>query len=170
VYCCSKDRRSAKRKAEAIACEESGVDDMIIEELVKYYEENNVIRSGGGGKAARIETHKQRKIEQDEFISSTVDKIIQDYISEGKLKEGELDNGAVLLCKRRSAATVEAALAEYIEQRGDGQFDNLSAFFTTVMCMLVTEEGSGASDRKGRTRTWWRRTGTWWRRTRRRAR
>ena len=131
---------------------------MIIEELVKYYEENNVIRSGGGGKAARIETHKQRKIEQDKFISSTVDKIIQDYISEGKLKEGELDNGAVLLCKRRSAATVEAALAEYIEQRGDGQFDNLSAFFTTVMCMLVTEEGSGASDRKGRTRTWWRRT------------
>ena len=260
----SKDRRSAKRKAEAIACEESGVDDMVIEELVKYYEENkdllithdqqkkkrkakditgdegehkntnpyilfvgqipfnttadtlfqhfvkymgkkiitkesmkiripnsnkedkyaakknrdtkgfafvefsdpeimyeclkmhhtpldgrriNVIRSGGGGKAARIETNKQRKIEQDEFISSTVDKIIQDYISEGKLKEGELDDGAVLLCKRRSAATVEAALAEYIEQRGDRQFDNPSAFFTTVMC-TVTEEGAGASDRK----------------------
>ena len=275
----SKDRRSAKRKAEAIACEESGVDDMIIEELVKYYEENkhllithdqqkrkrkakditgdegegehkktnpyilfvgqipfnttaetlfqhfvkymggkiitkesmkiripnankedkyaakknrdtkgfafvefsdpeimyeclkmhhtpldgrriNVIRSGGGGKAARIETNKQRKIEQDEFISRTVDKIIQDYISEGKLKEGELDNGAVLLCKQRSAATVEVALAEYIEQRGDRQFDNPSAFFTTVMC-TVTEEGGGASDRKGRTRTWWRRTRRW---------
>jgi RNA recognition motif-containing protein len=100
----------------------------------------NVIRAAGGGKAARAETFKQRKIEQDDYISTTVDKIISDYIKDGKLKEGELDKGAILLCKRRSAATVEAALAEYIEQRGDRQFDNPSAFFTTVM-IQVTDDG-----------------------------
>ena len=43
---------------------------------------------------------------------------------------------------RADQPSVEAALAEYIEQRGDRQFDNPSAFFTTVMC-TVTEEGGG---------------------------
>ena len=100
----------------------------------------NVIRSAGGGKAARIETNKQRKIEQDDYISTTVDKMIKDNIQEGKLKEGELDQGAILLCKRRSAATVEVALGTYFEQRGERVFDNPSAFFTNVMCQ-VTDEG-----------------------------
>jgi|AntRauTorckE5430_2_1112549.scaffolds.fasta_scaffold00906_5 RNA recognition motif-containing protein len=106
----------------------------------------NVIRSAGGGKAARAEKHKQRKLEQDEYISSTVEKIIKDYIDQGDLKEGELDNGAMLLCKRRSAATVEAALAQYIEQRGDKELDNPSAFFTCVMCKVTDEGVQGAAD------------------------
>ncbi len=110
----------------------------------------NVIRSGGGGKEKRTETNKQRKLEQDEYISTTVDKILKDYIEQGKLKEGELDNGAILLCKRRSAATVEAALEAYLEKRGERQFDNPSAFFTNVMCQ-VTDEGpvKGKSSSRG---------------------
>lgn len=101
----------------------------------------NVLRSAGGGKAARAEKNKQRKQEQDEYISTTVDKIIADYIKSGQLKEGELDNGAILLCKRRSAATVEAALTQYIEKKGDREFQNPSAFFTNLMCK-VTDEGA----------------------------
>ena len=106
----------------------------------------NVIRSAGGGKAAKAEKHKQRKLEQDEYISSTVEKIIKDYIDQGALKEGELDNGAMLLCKRRSAATVEAALAQYIEQRGDRELDNPSAFFTCVMCKVTDDGVQGTAD------------------------
>ena len=104
----------------------------------------NVIRGTGGGKEARKEKHKQRRKEQDEYISSTVDKIIQDYINKGLLQEGELDDGAVLLCKRRSAAIVELALSEYIEQRGDKDLENPSSFFSRVICD-VTEEGQAGT-------------------------
>eukprot|EP00551_Chaetoceros_affinis_P007062 CAMPEP_0203662502 /NCGR_PEP_ID=MMETSP0090-20130426/451_1 /ASSEMBLY_ACC=CAM_ASM_001088 /TAXON_ID=426623 /ORGANISM="Chaetoceros affinis, Strain CCMP159" /LENGTH=488 /DNA_ID=CAMNT_0050525301 /DNA_START=1 /DNA_END=1467 /DNA_ORIENTATION=- len=104
----------------------------------------NVIRSAGGGKEARKEKHAQRKKEQDEYISSTVDKIIHDYIERGELQEGELDSGAVLLCKRRSAAIVEAALLEYIEQRKDKDLENPSSFFTRVICN-VTEDGEAGT-------------------------
>lgn len=100
----------------------------------------NVIRATGGGKASRVEKQKQRKLEQDEYISSTVDKIINEYIDSGKLKEGELDKGSISLCKRRNAAIVEAALVKYIEKRGDKQLENPSAFFTKVMCKITDDD------------------------------
>lgn len=103
----------------------------------------NVIRAAGGGKAKRAEKIKERKEEQDEYISTIVDKIIKEHISKGDLKEGELDNGAILLCKRRNAAIVEAALSEYIEARGDRHLENPSSFFAKVM-NRVTEEGVDA--------------------------
>ena len=104
----------------------------------------NVSRGAGGGKEARKEKHKLRRKEQDEYISSTVDKIIKDYVDRGELQEGELDEGAVLLCKRRSAAIVEAALSEYIEQRRDRDLENPSSFFTRIICD-VTEEGEAGT-------------------------
>ncbi len=106
----------------------------------------NVLRSAGGGKAARTETHKQRKKEQDEYISAVVDKIIEEHVNNGSLKEGELDEGAMLLCKRRSAAVVEMALSHYIEQKVEREsqserpLDNPSAFFSSIICR-VTDEG-----------------------------
>jgi hypothetical protein len=41
---------------------------------------------------------------------------------------------------------VEAALAQYIEQRGDKELDNPSAFFTCVMCKVTDEGVQGAAD------------------------
>jgi RNA recognition motif-containing protein len=108
----------------------------------------NVIRAAGGGKASRAEKQKQRKLEQDEYISSTVDKIINEYIESGKLKEGELDKGSISLCKRRNAATVEAALLQYIEKRGDKTLENPSAFFTKVMCKITDDETHAKFDNK----------------------
>ena len=104
----------------------------------------NVIRGVGGGKEARKQKHEKLKKEQDEYISATVDKIINEYIDRGELQEGELDEGAVLLCKRRSAATVHAALSTYIEQRADKNLENPSSFFTKVICD-VTEEGQAGT-------------------------
>jgi RNA recognition motif-containing protein len=103
----------------------------------------NVLRAAGGGKAKRAEKIKERKEEQDEYISTVVDKIIKEHISKGALKEGELDDGAILLCRRRNAAIVEAALSEYIEARGDRHLENPSSFFAKVM-NRVTEEGVDA--------------------------
>ena len=100
----------------------------------------NVLRSAGGGKASRAEKIKLRQKEQEDYISSTVDKIIEDYISKGELQEGELDEGAILLCKRRSAAIVEASLSQYIVDRGDRDLENPSSFFSRIICR-VTEEG-----------------------------
>ena len=82
----------------------------------------------GQYQVVRTEKHKQRKLEQYEYISTTVDKILKDYLDQNKLKEGELDNGALSFCKRRSAATVEAALSQYIEQRAERELQNPSAF------------------------------------------
>jgi RNA recognition motif-containing protein len=104
----------------------------------------NVIRSAGGGKEARKEKFKERAKEQDEYISATVDKIFKDYIDRGDLQEGELDNGAVLICKRRSAAIVEAALSEYIEQKADKDLENPSSFFMRIVCN-VTEDGEAGT-------------------------
>mmetsp|Transcript_6593 Transcript_6593/g.12431 ORF Transcript_6593/g.12431 Transcript_6593/m.12431 type:complete len:465 (+) Transcript_6593:561-1955(+) len=100
----------------------------------------NVIQAAGGGKAARAQKQKERKLEQDEYISSTVDKIIREYIESGKLKDGELDKGSISLCKRRNAAIVEAALLQYIEKRGDKELENPSAFFTKVMCKITDDD------------------------------
>lgn len=100
----------------------------------------NVIRAAGGGKEAKAEKHKIRRLEQDNYISETVDKIISDAIQKGDLQDGELDEGAVSLCKRRSAAIVELALEEYIEQKKDRDLENPSSFFSKVICD-VTEEG-----------------------------
>lgn len=118
----------------------------------------NVIRAAGGGKAARTEKHKQRKKEQDDYISSTVDKIIQEYIDRGDLKEGELDNGAILLCKRRSAALVEMAISRYIEERaekmnGGSELENPSAYFTKLMCRITDEDPNSKSKGKGSGKT-----------------
>ena len=107
----------------------------------------NVLRSAGGGKASRAEKIKLRQKEQEDYISSTVDKIIEDYISKGELQEGELDEGAVLLCKRRSAAIVEAALSQYIADRGDRDLENPSSFFSRIICR-VTEDGIDSVDKK----------------------
>lgn len=107
----------------------------------------NVIRAAGGGKAKRVEKIKERKEEQEQYISTVVDKIIHEHISKGNLKEGELDNGAILLCRRRNAAIVEAALSEYIEIRKDRHFENPSSFFATIMSR-VTEEGVDATKKK----------------------
>mmetsp|Transcript_25951 Transcript_25951/g.38429 ORF Transcript_25951/g.38429 Transcript_25951/m.38429 type:complete len:534 (+) Transcript_25951:55-1656(+) len=118
----------------------------------------NVIRAAGGGKAARTEKHKQRKKEQDDYISSTVDRIVQEHIDRGDLKDGELDNGAILLCKRRSAALVEMALGRYIEERtektnGGSELENPSAYFTNLMCRITDEDPNSKSKGKGAGKT-----------------
>eukprot|EP00594_Rhizosolenia_setigera_P003678 CAMPEP_0178952404 /NCGR_PEP_ID=MMETSP0789-20121207/7800_1 /TAXON_ID=3005 /ORGANISM="Rhizosolenia setigera, Strain CCMP 1694" /LENGTH=133 /DNA_ID=CAMNT_0020633459 /DNA_START=1 /DNA_END=398 /DNA_ORIENTATION=- len=100
----------------------------------------NVERSSGGGKnESRREKINQYRKEQNDYISDTVDKIISEYKANGSIAEGELDEGVILLCKRHSASTIETALAQYVESRGD-TVDNPSAYLTSIICR-VREEG-----------------------------
>ena len=77
-----------------------------------------------------------------------MDKILKDYLDQNKLKEGGLDNGAISFCKRRSAATVEAALSQYIEQRAERELQNPSAFFMNVMWKVTEAEAEGNENGK----------------------
>lgn len=111
----------------------------------------NVERSAGGGKSSgtRKEKINEFRKEQNQFISEKVDKIIADYKAQGELEEGELDDGVLQLCKRHSAATVEAALAQYVEAKGK-HMDNPSAYLTHIIGRVSVEGPDTLEDIKNR--------------------
>jgi len=103
----------------------------------------NVEKSAGGrNKESRQSKIKQFREKQEEYLSSVVDNILADYIKSGELKEGELDEGAIALCKRHTAAMVEAALKEYIENNGR-TMDNTSAYFSFLLGKLAEDKEQG---------------------------
>ena len=104
----------------------------------------NVERSAGGGKEARKEKINSYRKEQQEYMSETVDRIIEDHKQKGELDDDELDEGVIALMKRHSANTVEIALAEYIEERGK-DMENPSAYLTSIIGRVAIEGADGAS-------------------------
>ena len=104
----------------------------------------NVERSAGGGKEARKEKINSYRKEQQEYMSETVDRIIDDHKQKGELDDDELDEGVIALMKRHSANTVEIALAEYIEERGK-DMENPSAYLTSIIGRVAIEGADGAS-------------------------
>ena len=104
----------------------------------------NVEKSAGGGKEARKEKINSFRKEQQEYMSETVGRIIEDHKSKGELDEDELDEGVIALMKRHSANTVEIALAEYIEERGK-DMDNPSAYLTSIITRVAIEGADGAN-------------------------
>lgn len=107
----------------------------------------NVERSAGGGKEARKEKINSYRKEQQEYMSETVDRIIEDHKQKGELDDDELDEGVISLMKRHSANTVEIALAEYIEERGK-DMENPSAYLTSIVCRVAIEGADGANKPK----------------------
>jgi hypothetical protein len=70
--------------------------------------------------------------------------MMSDYLTSGEIQEKELDDGVIALCKRHSAAVVEAALVEYLETNGRDK-DNPSAYLTFIIGKIATK---GMHDRK----------------------
>ena len=112
----------------------------------------NVERTcGGRGNKNQAEKLMKYREEHKEYISNTVDQMIQEFIKDGQMEEGELDEGAVALCKRNAMASVEQALTEYVESRtrqheNDSNFENPSAYFTKILSRIAVESIPGASD------------------------
>jgi RNA recognition motif-containing protein len=110
----------------------------------------NVERSSGGRKVSdtRVAKIKQYREQQDTYFSEVVNRLINGYVKSGEMREGELDEGAIALCKRHSITTVEATLTRYLEM-GGRNMDNPSAFFAHLIGKIATE-GLIESDRKER--------------------
>ena len=107
----------------------------------------NIERSAGGSKAKRQTKIKEFREQQQEYLANSVDSILGEYIKTGELKEGELDEGCINLCKRHTAALVEATLKEYIEKNGR-TMDNPSAYFTFLLTKLATEGVRDPTEKK----------------------
>jgi RNA recognition motif-containing protein len=100
----------------------------------------NVERSAGGGRSSETRKTKLKNYreEQDQYISSVVDKILDGHRTTGEIQENELDEGVVALCKRHSATIVEAALENYIESNGR-DMDNSSAYLSFLLTKFAEE-------------------------------
>jgi RNA recognition motif-containing protein len=100
----------------------------------------NVERSAGGGRSSetRKTKLKQYREEQDQYMSSVVDKILDGHRTTGEIQKDELDEGVVALCKRHSATIVEAALENYIESNGR-DMDNSSAYLSFLLTKFAEE-------------------------------
>jgi len=106
----------------------------------------NVYRAASyGGKESRKLRIEERKKDQDDYVSQIIQKILEEYITRGDIAQDEFDEGVIKLCQRRSAAVVDAALQQYVEQKpnrsDDGrELENPSAYLTKIICR-ISEEG-----------------------------
>jgi RNA recognition motif-containing protein len=100
----------------------------------------NVERSAGGKKNSETRKSKLQlfKKEQEEYFAKVVDNILSEYKTTGELREDELDEGVVAMCRRHSGPVVRAAVAEYIE-KGGRDMDNPSAYLTFLVSKFAKE-------------------------------
>ena len=99
----------------------------------------NVERSAGGGVQTRANKIKQHRIEQDQYIDTTVNAMFEEYYARGEIQRtDEIDDGAIQLCKRHSTTVVQAALERYVESNGR-EMDNSSAYLSFLLTKLAEE-------------------------------
>jgi RNA recognition motif-containing protein len=99
----------------------------------------NVERSAGGGVQTRANKIKQHRMEQEQYIDTTVNAMLEEYFARGEIQRtGELDDGVIQLCKRHSTTVVQAALERYVESNGR-EMDNSSAYLSFLLTKLAEE-------------------------------
>jgi RNA recognition motif-containing protein len=99
----------------------------------------NVERSAGGGSDTRKSKIKLFREEQLQHMDATVNAMLEEYYQRGEIqRQGEIDEGVILLCKRHSATVVQAALERYVESNGR-DMDNPSAYLTFLLGKLAEE-------------------------------
>jgi len=110
----------------------------------------NIERSAGGKKNSE---HRKAKLtqfrkEQEEYFADVVDKILKEYKDRGELRQDELDDGVIALCKRHAGPVVQASIAEYIE-KGGRDMDNPSAYLSFLITKFATEGIRDKDDEDG---------------------
>jgi RNA recognition motif-containing protein len=100
----------------------------------------NVERSAGGKKhsEARKSKLEHYRKEQGAYFAEVVENILSEYKKSGELREDELDEGVMTLCKRHAGPVVQAAVAEYIE-KGGRDMNNPSAYLTFLVTKFAKE-------------------------------
>ena len=112
----------------------------------------NVERSAGGKKHSEKRKSKldyYRK-EQGAYFAEVVENILAEYKKTGELREDELDDGVVTVCKRHAGPVVQAAVAEYIE-KGGRDMNNPSAYLTFLVTKFAIE-GIHDAEETGKTK------------------
>jgi RNA recognition motif-containing protein len=109
----------------------------------------NVERSAGGGVQTRAAKIKHYRTEQEQYIDTTVNSMLEEYYNRGEIQRvGEIDDGVIKLCKRHSTIVVQAALERYVESNGR-DMDNPSAYLTFLLTKLAEEGIYNNRDVKG---------------------
>mmetsp|Transcript_18084 Transcript_18084/g.44984 ORF Transcript_18084/g.44984 Transcript_18084/m.44984 type:complete len:485 (-) Transcript_18084:95-1549(-) len=100
----------------------------------------NVEKSAGGKKHSDTRKSKidQYRKEQNAYFAEVVENILAEYKKTGELREDELDEGVVTVCKRHAGPVVQAAVAEYIE-KGGRDMNNPSAYLTFLVTKFAKE-------------------------------
>ena len=100
----------------------------------------NVEKSAGGKKHS--ETRKSKldhyRKEQSAYFAGVVENILSEFKKTGELREGELDEGVITVCKRHAGPVVRAAVTEYIE-KGGRDMNNPSAYLTFLVTKFAKE-------------------------------
>jgi len=111
----------------------------------------NIERSAGGKRDS--ETRKTKlnlyRKEQGAYFAEVVENILAEYKKTGELREDELDEGVITVCKRHAGPVVQAAVAEYIE-KGGKDMNNPSAYLTFLVTKFAKE---GIDDVEDNSRT-----------------
>lgn len=111
----------------------------------------NVERSAGGRANSQTKRQKlqQYRKEQDEYMSSVVEKMLQEFYQNGSIQPDELDAAVIALFHRHSANIVQAALERYVETNGRLK-DNPSAYLNCLVGKM-TSEGIFSNDEEKKT-------------------
>mmetsp|Transcript_60934 Transcript_60934/g.149200 ORF Transcript_60934/g.149200 Transcript_60934/m.149200 type:complete len:367 (-) Transcript_60934:45-1145(-) len=112
----------------------------------------NVEKSAGGKKGsetrkAKIQAYRK---EQEEYFAEVVDNIIGEFRKTGEIRDDELDDGVIQLCRHHAGPVVRAAITEYVE-KGGNQMDNPSAYLTFLVSKFA-KEGIHDEEETGKTK------------------
>ena len=112
----------------------------------------NIERSAGGRKNSENRKTKleQYKKEQPEYFAEVVDNILKEFKTTGEIRDDELDDGVIQLCRHHAGPVVRAAITEYVE-KGGRDMDNPSAYLTFLVAKFA-KEGIHDEEATGKTR------------------
>merc|ERR1711865_1027316 len=108
--------------------------------------------SGTSKRKLKLEQYKK---EQVTYFADVVEKILQEYQTNGELRAedfAQFDAGVLTVLKRHAGPVVRAAMAEYIE-KGGRDMNNPSAYLTFLVTKIAKEgihdvEDTGRSKKK----------------------
>ncbi len=100
----------------------------------------NVEKSAGGGTATKKDKLKRHRERQDAKIEESVDRVIGEFVSQGRIEERVFDEGVRKLLQRRSGRVANMALEEFASLEGRESFDNPAAYLTKIVCRISAEE------------------------------
>ena len=100
----------------------------------------NVEKSAGGGKATKKDKLKRHRERQDAKIEESIERVIGEFVSQGRIEERVFDEGVRKLLQRRSGRVANMALEEFASLEGREAFDNPAAYLTKIVCRISAEE------------------------------